>query len=78
MPSKGACFMLLEQSLAVLMCVAQRIPSACAQDWEKTNSSHTSIPFSREYALSDEPNTYVFKQNIGNFSLTNGASVHIR
>ena len=52
--------------------------SVCAQDWDKANSSHTSIPFEKEYTVRDEPQINIFKQNVGNFSLTNGASVHIR
>ena len=40
--------------------------------------AHTSIPFERPYTLSDEPDTTIFKQNLGNFTLRNGAEIHIR
>ncbi|CAL8467294.1 g6831 [Coccomyxa elongata] len=66
----------LFQSLACLM--TPRIVGGFFMDWDKTNASHISIPFSKEYTLSDEPTTKIFKQNIGNFSLSNGASIHIR
>ena len=56
-------------------------PSSSAsamQDWEKANSSHTAIPFEREYMVRGEPGVSVFKQNIGSFTLGNGAAVHIQ
>ncbi|KAK9916493.1 hypothetical protein WJX75_003317 [Coccomyxa subellipsoidea] len=64
------------QSLACLM--TPRIVGGFFMDWDKTNSSQTAVPFEKEYTVRDEPNVNIFKQNVGNFSLTNGASVHIR
>ena len=48
------------------------------QEWEKANSSHTAIPFEREYMVRGEPGVSVFKQNIGSFTLGSGAAVHIQ
>ena len=48
------------------------------QDWSEATPAHTSIPFDRPYTLSDEPETTIFKQNLGNFTLDSGAEVHIR
>ena len=53
-------------------------PASAMQEWEKANSSHTAIPFEREYAVRGEPGASVFKQNIGSFTLQNGAAVHIQ
>ena len=48
------------------------------QEWEKANSSQTALPFEREYMVRGEPGASVFKQNIGSFTLGNGAAVHIQ
>lgn len=48
------------------------------QDWRDANTSQTSIPFGREYTLSDDPATAILKQNIGMFTLRGGAEVHIQ
>ena len=48
------------------------------QDWKDANASHTTIPFERDYTLSDEPTTTILKQNIGMFTLSSGAEVHIQ
>lgn len=48
------------------------------QDWDKANSSQTAIPFERQYTLSDEPSTPILKQNVGMFTLSSGAEVHIQ
>ncbi len=47
------------------------------QDWSNVNSSHTRIPFKRKYMIRDEEGVDILKQNIGNFTLKNGAEVHI-
>ena len=63
----------------------QSIMRACAepllhvtQDWDKANSSQTAIPFERQYTLSDDPNVPILKQNVGMFTLSSGAEVHIQ
>ncbi len=48
------------------------------QDWRDANASQTSVPFEREYMLSDEPTVSILKQNIGMFTLRSGAEVHIQ
>ena len=48
------------------------------QDWDKANSSHSPIPFERTYVARDEPDVSIFKQNVGSFTLGNGAAVHIQ
>ena len=47
------------------------------QEWKDATQAHTSIPFNRSYAIRNEPGT-ILKQNVGSFTLRNGASVHIR
>ena len=48
------------------------------QDWRDANASQTSIPFERNYTLSDEPDTTILKQNVGRFTLRGGAEIHIQ
>ncbi|CAK0787972.1 hypothetical protein CVIRNUC_011194 [Coccomyxa viridis] len=64
------------QSLACLL--TDQILSGFFVDWENANSSQTAIPFEREYMVRGEPGVSVFKQNIGSFTLGNGAAVHIQ
>ena len=48
------------------------------QDWSEANATQTSIPFERDYTLSDEPATTILKQNVGMFTLKSGAEIHIQ
>lgn len=48
------------------------------QEWSDTNTSHTDIPFERKYMMRNEPGVDILKQNIGQFTLNNGAAVHIQ
>ena len=48
------------------------------QGWAEANSSHTAIPYEREYMVRDDPGNTILKQNIGSFTLGNGAAVHIQ
>jgi hypothetical protein len=49
----------------------------CIQEWKDAMPALTSIPFNRSYAIRNEPGS-ILKQNVGSFTLRNGASVHIR